>query len=117
MRFRPGLAAALTATLVAAVGHAQVPASRDTTPVEIAELTVTVTRTPEPLSRVPQAVSVIDRQEISRGKATLGIDEALSDLPRLNKARRNVLITLEQAGQRRQHPQPRLLNTIATALL
>jgi iron complex outermembrane receptor protein len=82
------LAAALPATLVAAALHAQVPAPRDSTPVEIAELTVTVTRTPEPLSRVPQGVSVIDRKEITRGKATLGIDEALTDLPGVYVANR-----------------------------
>jgi iron complex outermembrane receptor protein len=45
------------------------------------ELEVTVTRTPEPLSRAPFAVGVLDRDDIQRGQPTVGIDEALNNLP------------------------------------
>lgn len=68
--------------------HAQVPANRDTTPVEVAPITVTVTRTPEPLSRVPQAVEVLDAKAVRRGQATLGIDEALTNVPGVYVANR-----------------------------
>jgi iron complex outermembrane receptor protein len=81
-------AAAITATFLAAAAHAQVAAPRDSSPVEIEELTVTVTRAPAPLSRVPQSVSVLDAKAIARGKATLGVDEALADLPGVYVANR-----------------------------
>src|SRR5918995_896481 len=56
--------------------------SRDTTQVrQLPELNVTVTRTPEPIERVPFAVGVLDRDDFARGQATVGIDEALSNLP------------------------------------
>ncbi len=45
------------------------------------ELNVTVTRMEEPLSRVPFAVGVLDRRDLVRGQPTLGIDEALNNLP------------------------------------
>jgi iron complex outermembrane receptor protein len=45
------------------------------------EIKVTVTRTPEPLARVPYAVGVLDRTAIQRGQQTTGIDEALSNIP------------------------------------
>jgi iron complex outermembrane receptor protein len=55
-------------------------ASRDSIPVrELPE--ITVTRAPEPLERVPYAVGVLDRTELQRGQQTLGIDEALNNLP------------------------------------
>ncbi|HEU5041690.1 MAG TPA: Plug domain-containing protein, partial [Gemmatimonadales bacterium] len=66
---------------------AQVPAGPDTTArdtsrvTRLPELEVTVTRIPEPLSRVPFAVSVLDRDELQRGQQTVGIDEALNNLP------------------------------------
>ena len=56
-------------------------ARRDSAKVLLPEITVTVTRTPEPLSRVPAAVGVLDRDEIRRGQATRGLDEALNDIP------------------------------------
>ena len=88
MRARLLPAAAFTATLFAATAHAQVPAPQDSSAVEIEELTVTVTRTPAPLSRVPQSVSLLDARAIARGKATLGVDEALTDLPGVYVANR-----------------------------
>src|SRR5215210_5853568 len=55
-------------------------AYRDTVPVrELPE--ITVTRAPEPLERVPYAVGVLDRTALQRGQQTLGIDEALNNLP------------------------------------
>jgi iron complex outermembrane recepter protein len=55
-------------------------AYRDTVPVrELPE--ITVTRAPEPLDRVPYAVGVLDRTALQRGQQTLGIDEALNNLP------------------------------------
>lgn len=65
---------------------AQQPARPDTTrrdsaKVILPEITVTVTRTQEPLSRVPAAVDVLDRDAIRQGQATRGLDEALNNLP------------------------------------
>lgn len=55
-------------------------AVRDSLPVrELPE--ITVTRAPEPLERVPYAVGVLNRTELQRGQQTLGIDEALNNLP------------------------------------
>src|SRR5215217_6841522 len=71
--------------LVTTVARAQEPtapdtAYRDTVPVrELPE--ITVTRAPEPLDRVPYAVGVLDRTEIQRGQPTVGLDEALNNLP------------------------------------
>jgi len=67
---------------------AQQTPRRDTTPVTVEELTVTVTRAIEPLSRVPQAVSLLDAKAVTRGQATLGIDEALTNLPGIYVANR-----------------------------
>jgi iron complex outermembrane receptor protein len=42
---------------------------------------ITVTRAPEPLERVPYAVGVLDRTDLQRAQPTLGLDEALNNLP------------------------------------
>jgi hypothetical protein len=47
----------------------------------------------------------------------VGVGEALGDLPRLDEARIQLRISLEQARQRGEHPQPCLLDAVATALL
>lgn len=66
---------------------AQVPVRPDTVvrdtsrAAKLPEIEVTVTRTPEPLARVPYAVGVLDRTAIQRGQQTTGIDEALSNIP------------------------------------
>jgi len=66
---------------------AQVPVRPDTVvrdssrAARLPEIEVTVTRTPEPLARVPYAVGVLDRKAIQRGQQTTGIDEALSNIP------------------------------------
>jgi iron complex outermembrane recepter protein len=54
----------------------------DTTRVrELPELNVTVARSTEPLARVPFATAVLDRTALQRGQQTVGIDEALSNIP------------------------------------
>jgi len=84
MRRVASLFAALAFTLPAA---AQEPVTRDTTEADttrvtrLPELRVTVTRTEEPLDRVPFAVGVLDRADLVQGQPTLGIDEALNNLP------------------------------------
>jgi iron complex outermembrane receptor protein len=66
---------------------AQVPsppdsARRDSTrATQLPDLNVTVTRTTEPLSRVPFATGVLDKNAFQRGQQTVGIDEALSNIP------------------------------------
>ena len=76
---------ALLAPTTAAL--AQVPARPDTTArdssrvTRLPEIEVSVTRTPEPLARVPYAVGVLDRRDIQRGQQTLGLDESLNNLP------------------------------------
>jgi iron complex outermembrane receptor protein len=64
---------------------AQQPVRADTVSVDslpVGELPeITVTRAAEPLERVPYAVGVLDRNALQRGQQTLGIDEALNNLP------------------------------------
>jgi iron complex outermembrane receptor protein len=62
-------------------------AARDTVQ-RLETIEVTVTRTPEPLERVPAAVSVLGTTDIRRGQATLGLDESLNDLPGVYVANR-----------------------------
>jgi iron complex outermembrane receptor protein len=72
---------------IAAPASAQQPvrpdsAAGDSTRItQLPEVQVTVTRTAEPLSRAPFATGVLDRQALQRGQQTLGIDEALNNLP------------------------------------
>lgn len=69
--------------------EAQQPVNRDSTKIiELAPLTVSVTRTVEPLSKVPAAVGVLTGQAVRRGQATVGLDEALTDLPGVYVANR-----------------------------
>jgi iron complex outermembrane receptor protein len=83
-RFAPLFAALV---VLAAPASAQEPVAgdtvgRDTTDVtRLPDLKVTVTRSQEPLARVPFAVGVLNRDDLVRGQATLGIDEALNNLP------------------------------------
>ncbi|MGH7579289.1 MAG: TonB-dependent receptor family protein [Gemmatimonadales bacterium] len=77
----------LAAVVIAMPAAAQEPVAgdttgRDTTAItQLPDINVTVTRTPEPLDRVPFAVGVLDRGDLVRGQATLGIDEALNNIP------------------------------------
>ncbi len=83
LRFAIGFAAlAIAAPLVAQEPVRTDTTGRDTTRVtRLPELEVTVTRTAEPQSRVPFAVGVLDQRELRRGQQTVGIDEALNNLP------------------------------------
>lgn len=84
-RFTPSLIA--LSVLCAVPARAQVPARADTALADtvdatmLPEISVTVTRTPEPLRRVPYAVGVLGKDEIQRGQTTIGLDEALSNIP------------------------------------
>jgi len=89
VRTLAGKAAAvgLLSAAAAAAALAQEPALPDSAAedssrvAQLPELNVTVTRSAAPLQRVPYAVSVLTRDDIQRGQQTLGIDEALNNLP------------------------------------
>jgi iron complex outermembrane receptor protein len=64
----------------------QVPVSSDTTrkdsaQVTLPEITVTVRRSPEIVSRVPAAIGLVNRTDLQRGQSTLGLDESLNNIP------------------------------------
>ena len=59
----------------------RVDTTRRTPPASPTCRNVEVTRTTEPLERVPFAVGVLDREDLQRGQQTVGIDEALNNLP------------------------------------
>src|SRR5213596_1368643 len=50
-------------------------------PYPLPPLTVSVTRTELPLTKVPLSVHTIDRAQISRARPTWGLDEALASVP------------------------------------
>lgn len=87
MTLRSSVTIALIALGRAPLSWAQEPVRADTSAVDtsrvrqLPELKVTVTRAPEPLQRVPYAVGVLDRTELQRGQPTVGIDEALNNIP------------------------------------
>src|SRR5206468_5849495 len=63
--------------------------SADTTkPYTLSPTTVSVTRTSLPLTKVPQSIETIDRDQISRARPTWGLDEALGNLPGIYAANR-----------------------------
>lgn len=73
-------------TLLSAPLLAQSPAPRDTTQrdsarVTLPELTVTVTRAPETVIRIPAAVGVVGRRELQGAQSTIGLDESLNNIP------------------------------------
>src|SRR6266704_6894257 len=49
---------------------------------------VSVTRANPPINRIPQAVHLLERTEISRGRPTWGLDEALVTVPGVYAANR-----------------------------
>lgn len=49
---------------------------------------VSVTRANPPINRIPQAVQLVDKTEISRARPTLGLDEALLTVPGVYAANR-----------------------------
>ncbi|HKH84386.1 MAG TPA: TonB-dependent receptor, partial [Gemmatimonadales bacterium] len=83
------LSAAVLSLVVAlpTTSRAQQPVAPDSTAPDtsrveqLPELNVTVTRSTEPLQRVPYAVGVLNRDALQRGQQTVGIDEALNNLP------------------------------------
>lgn len=79
----------LSLALLALAVQAPDTARSDTSRVRrLAELTVTVTRAPESLARVPAAVAVVEGREIREGRATLGLDEVLNGVPGVHVANR-----------------------------
>jgi iron complex outermembrane receptor protein len=76
---------ALGGTLLGAVCSSAVGQQPDTVVVDSNRVRklpeITVTRAPEPLKRVPYAVGVLDRDDLQRGQQTVGVDEALNNLP------------------------------------
>jgi len=54
----------------------------------LADLTVTVTRESDRLSRLPMAAGVVSREALRAGQPTLGLDEALSTIPGVYVANR-----------------------------
>ena len=88
---------------------AQEPVRADTMALETSRVRrlpeINVTRTAEPLQRVPYAVGVVDRTEIQRGQQTVGLDEALNNLPGVVVANRynfslDQRISIRGAGSR-----------------
>jgi iron complex outermembrane receptor protein len=84
-QWRAGPAIGLLLVVMAPAAGAQEPVGADTVARDSARVRklpeITVTRVPEPLERVPYAVGVLDRTELQRGQPTLGLDEALNNLP------------------------------------
>jgi iron complex outermembrane receptor protein len=67
------------------------PAGADTARADTARLapvTVTVTRTPTARDRAPWAVGVVDARALRAGRLTVGLDEALADVPGVYVANR-----------------------------
>jgi iron complex outermembrane recepter protein len=54
----------------------------------LAPITVSVTRAPLLLTKTPLAVQIVDRERISRGRPTWGLDEALASVPGVYAANR-----------------------------
>jgi iron complex outermembrane recepter protein len=73
-------------------GAGQIPAQADSTHRDsvhvLPEITVTVARSTETVTRVPAAIGVADRADIQRGQATLGLDESLNNIPGVYVANR-----------------------------
>ncbi|MFY0526102.1 TonB-dependent receptor family protein [Archangium gephyra] len=61
----------------------------ETPPTEPQETTVVAPKVPTPLSRTPAAVSVVEREDIQAGRATLGLYESLVGVPGLVTQSRN----------------------------
>ncbi|HUX35344.1 MAG TPA: TonB-dependent receptor, partial [Gemmatimonadaceae bacterium] len=62
--------------------------ARDSAAVRLAPIGVSATRSGLPRDRVPGATAVVDDAEIARGRATLGLDEALALVPGVYVANR-----------------------------
>ncbi len=85
---------------------AQEPARSDTlrgdsAKVILPEITVTVTRSQEPVTRLPAAVDVLDRRAVRLGQATRGLDEALNNIAGVYiPSRRDPRLTIRGFGSR-----------------
>lgn len=78
-------------TLSTAPLIAQVPADTtrpDSAKVVLPDLTVTVTRSPASVVRVPAAVGVVGKRDIQGAQSTIGLDEALNNVPGVYVANR-----------------------------
>ncbi len=69
------------------MAYAQEP---DTTPPKfvLPPITVSATRSTLPLSKIPHAVQLVDKAQISDAKPTWGLDEALAGIPGVYVANR-----------------------------
>jgi iron complex outermembrane recepter protein len=103
------VAAGLLTMAPVSTAVAQEPVRPDTTAIDTSRVRrlpeINVTRTAEPLERVPYAVGVVDRSEIQRGQQTVGLDEALNNLPGVVVANRynfslDQRISIRGAGSR-----------------
>ncbi len=74
--------------LASAGGQQDSTRTDSTRAARLPEIAVTVTRQTAPLSRIPAAISVLNREALTRGRATLGLDEALADVPGVHVANR-----------------------------
>ncbi len=83
-----GLLVAFTLPLAAQQPGARDTTARDSAKVTLPELTVTVTRSPETVLRIPAAVGVVGRRDLQGAQATLGLDEALANIPGVYVANR-----------------------------
>src|SRR3954471_1230660 len=108
IRRQIGIAARVGLVLLSVTSLVQAQ-QRDTSTVDSTRVgklpEITVTRSQEPLSRVPFAVGVLDRDALQRGQQTLGIDEALNNLPGVVVANRynfslDQRISIRGAGSR-----------------
>lgn len=82
----------LASLAAATAAGAQRPAALDTTRADsasaLSQVRVTVTRAGMTVQRAPWAVAVQNRGDLSRGQATIGIDEALNNVPGVMVANR-----------------------------
>jgi len=89
---RAALALAIPTAVVLAQGGARPDSARaagDSARVQrLADVRVSVTRAEASAQRVPWAVGLQDKVDLTRGQATLGIDEALNNLPGVYVANR-----------------------------
>ena len=68
-------------TIESATAQARADSTRNDTSRTLRAVRVEAARTPVPADRVPWAVSTLDATALRRGQATLGLDEAVSNLP------------------------------------
>jgi iron complex outermembrane receptor protein len=81
-------AAALSGTARAQREQGDTAAADTLKPVLLEPVIVSVTRHPASLSQVPFAVAVVGREEITRGRSTVSLDEVLNTVPGLLVANR-----------------------------